>query len=76
VVAEVKERLSVSKRAVRNFATEIFNRKKATKSGRTDCNYQVKLSNRFATLKNLDDRWTSTENGKVSKYIEIRIIMS
>jgi hypothetical protein len=54
VVAKVKERLAVSKRAEQKFYMERFNLKKlGMVEGKEQ--YRVEISNRFAALENLDD---------------------
>jgi hypothetical protein len=53
VVAKVRERLAVSKQAAQKFDVEIANLKKL---GELEVRkqYQLKISNRFAALKNLN----------------------
>jgi len=53
VVAKVIQRLSVSKRARQNFRIERFNLKKLNDMEVKD-QYQVKISNRFVALENLE----------------------
>jgi hypothetical protein len=54
VVAEVRQRLSVSKRKAQNFDVEIFNLKKLNDVVvKEKC--QFKISNTFAAFDNLDD---------------------
>jgi hypothetical protein len=54
VVAEVRERLAVSKRAAQKIDTERFNVKKL-KEGDVKEQYQVTIRNKFAALENLED---------------------
>ena len=54
VVAKVRERLAVSKRATQKFDMERFNLRKLTDL-EVRKQYQIKLSNRFAALENLSD---------------------
>jgi hypothetical protein len=53
VVAEIRERLAVSKQTMYNFHMERFNLKKL-KEVETKEQYHVEISNRFAALENLD----------------------
>jgi NADH:ubiquinone oxidoreductase subunit D len=54
VVAEVRERLAVSKQTTHKFHVERFNLKKLNEvEGKEQ--YWVEISNRFAALENLDD---------------------
>jgi hypothetical protein len=53
-VAKVKQKLSVSKGAAQKFYMERFNLRKLTDVELKE-QYQVKISNRFAPLENLDD---------------------
>jgi hypothetical protein len=71
VVAEVRERLTVSKQATQKFDMERFNLKKLDEVEGKE--YQIEISNRFAALANLDDdvdinrAWeTIRENIKIS----------
>jgi hypothetical protein len=54
VVAEVRERLAVSKRAAQKIDTERFNVKKLNE-GDVKEQYQVTIKNKFAALENLED---------------------
>jgi hypothetical protein len=54
VVAEVRERLAVSKRAAHKIDTERFNVKKLNGGDVTE-QYQVTIRNKFADLGNLED---------------------
>jgi hypothetical protein len=54
VVAEVKDRLAVSKQAAQKIDTERFNVKKQTEGGVKE-QYQVTIRNKFAALENLED---------------------
>jgi hypothetical protein len=54
VVAEVRERLAVSKRAMQKFDMEKFNLKKLDEVESKE-QYQVEISNRFAALEKLDN---------------------
>jgi hypothetical protein len=54
VVAKVRERLAVSKRAAQKIDTERFNVKKLNE-GDVKEQYQVTIGNKFAALENLDD---------------------
>jgi hypothetical protein len=56
VVAKVRERLAVSKRAAQKIDTERFNVKKL-KEGDVKEQYQVTIRNKFAALENLEDSW-------------------
>jgi hypothetical protein len=53
VVAEVRERLAVSKQAAQKFDAEKFNLKKLSEVENRK-QYQIKISNRFAALENLN----------------------
>jgi hypothetical protein len=53
VVAKVKESLAVSKQAARKFDAERFNLKKPSEL-EVRKQYQLKMSNRFAALENLN----------------------
>jgi hypothetical protein len=55
IVAKVRERLAVSKRAVQKIDTERLNVKKLNE-GDVKEQYQVTIRNRFAALENLEDR--------------------
>jgi hypothetical protein len=55
VVAKVRERLAVSKRAAQKIYTERFNVKKLNEWDVKE-EYQVTIRNKFAALENLDDR--------------------
>ena len=72
VVAKVRERLTVSKQAAWKFDVERFNLRKRNKPDARK-KYQIKISNRFAALENLNDNgdinraWENiTENMKTS----------
>ena len=54
VVAEVKERLAVSKQAAQKFDVERFNLRKISEL-EVRKQYQIMISNRFAVLENLND---------------------
>jgi hypothetical protein len=54
VVAKVRERLAVSKRATKKVDTERFNVKKLNE-GDVKEQYQVIIRNKFAALENLED---------------------
>ena len=54
MVANVRERSAVSKQAAKKFYVKRFNLKKLTKWEVTK-QYQIKNSNRFAALENLND---------------------
>jgi hypothetical protein len=54
VVAKLRERLSIRKRATQKFDMQRFDLKKINDAEVKE-QYQVKISNRFAALKNLDD---------------------
>jgi len=54
VVAKVRERLAVSKQVAQIFDVERFNLRKLTDLEVTK-NYQLKISNRFAAMENLND---------------------
>jgi len=53
MIAKVRQKLSVSKRALQNFDMERFNLEKLNDVEVKE-RYEVKISNRFATLENLD----------------------
>jgi hypothetical protein len=53
VVAKVRERLAVSKQAAQQFDAERFNLRKLSEL-EVRKQYQLKISNRFATLENLN----------------------
>jgi hypothetical protein len=54
VVAKVRERLAVSKRAAQKIDTERFNVKKLNE-GDVKEQYQLTIRNKFAALENLED---------------------
>ena len=54
VVAEVTERLAVSKQAAQNFDGERFNLRKLNKL-EVRKQYQIEITNKFAALENLSD---------------------
>jgi uncharacterized FlaG/YvyC family protein len=54
VVAKVRERLAVSKRAEQKIDTERFNVKKLNEEDVKE-QYQVTIRNKFAALENLED---------------------
>jgi hypothetical protein len=54
VVAKVRKRLAVSKRAAQKIDTERFNVKKLNE-GHVKEQYQVTIRNKFAALENLED---------------------
>ena len=54
MVAEVRERLAVSKQAVQKFDVETFNLRTLDEL-EVRKQYEIKISNRFATLENLSD---------------------
>jgi hypothetical protein len=54
VVAKVRDRLAVSKRAAQKIDTERFNVKKL-KEGDVKEQYQVTIRNKFTALENLED---------------------
>jgi hypothetical protein len=54
VVAKVRQRLSVSKRAAQNFVVERFSLKKLHVVAVKE-EYQIRISNNFAALENLYD---------------------
>jgi hypothetical protein len=66
VVAKVTERLAVSKQAAQKFDVERFNLRKLTEL-EVRKQYQIKVSNSFAALENLNDNkdinraWENTE---------------
>jgi len=71
VVAEVRERLAVSKQEVQKFDVERFNLRKLDEL-EVRKEYVMKISNRFAALENLNDSedinwaWENiTENVKI-----------
>jgi hypothetical protein len=75
VVAKLRERLSVSKRASQKFDMQRFDLKKLNDTEVME-EYQVKISNRFASLKSLDDNVDINRNWKnirSSKYYPKRI---
>jgi hypothetical protein len=59
VVAEVRERLAVNKRMVKEMDVERFNLKHLNEVGNKQ--YQVTIKHKFAALENLDD------NGDINK---------
>jgi hypothetical protein len=80
VVAEVKERLAVSKQTMHRVHMERFNLKKL-KEGEDKEQYRVKISSRFAALENLDMEvdinraWeTIRENIKISAKECLRLL--
>jgi len=54
VVAEVRERVGVSKQAAQKFDVERFNLRKLNEL-EVRKQYQIEISNRFAALENLSD---------------------
>jgi hypothetical protein len=54
VVAKVRERLAVSKRAAQKIDTERLNLKKLNEGDVTE-QYQITIRNKFSALKNLED---------------------
>jgi len=54
MVAKIRERLAVSKQAGHNFVVERFNLRKLNEL-QVSSQYQIKISNRFAALENLND---------------------
>jgi len=66
VVANVRERLAVSKQAAKKFYVRRFNLRKLS-NGEVRKQYQIKNTNRFAALENLNDgndinrAWENTE---------------
>jgi hypothetical protein len=54
VVAKVRERLAVSKQAAQTFDVDRFNLRKLTEM-EVRKEYQIKISNVFAALENLND---------------------
>jgi len=54
MVAEVRERLSASKQVAQQFDVERFNLRKLSELD-IGKQYQIKISNRFAALENLND---------------------
>jgi len=54
VVAEVRERLAVSKQEAQKFDGERFNRRKLNER-EVRKQYQIEVTNRFAALRNLSD---------------------
>jgi len=65
VVAKVWERLAVNKQSAQKFDVERFNLKKLSELEITK-QYQIKVSNRFAALENVNDK---TGPGKTLKRI-------
>jgi hypothetical protein len=55
VVAKVRERLALSKRAAQKIDTERFNVKKLYEGGGVKEQYQVTIRNKFAALENSED---------------------
>ena len=76
MVAEVRERLAVSKQAAQQFDVERFNLQKLSKLD-VGKHYQIKISNRFAVLENLnytEDIYRAWENiNKISKPQQHRV---
>jgi len=68
VVAKVRQRLSVSKRAARKFSMERFNLHKINVVEVKE-EYHVKISNRYSVSKNLDNDNDDMDIGKVWKSI-------
>jgi len=65
VVAKIRHRLSVSKRAAQDFDTHSFNLNRLN-DVEVKVQYQVKIRNRFAALENLNmTMWTSIGIGKL-----------
>jgi hypothetical protein len=54
VVAKVRERLAVRKQAAQEFDVEIYNLRKISEM-EVRKQYQIKISNRFAALENVND---------------------
>jgi hypothetical protein len=68
VVAKVRERLAVSKRAAQKVDTERFNVKKLNEGDGKE-QYQVTVRNKFEALENLKDSGKSTGHGTVLERI-------
>jgi hypothetical protein len=65
VVAKVTERSAVCKQAAQKFDVEIFNLRKIIEK-EIRIQYQIKVSNRVAALKNMNDSENLQENIKTS----------
>jgi hypothetical protein len=70
VVAKVRQRLSVSKRAAQKFDIERFNLKKLNDVEVKE-QYQVRISNRSAALENLD--YDDDDDGGKGKKAKVRL---
>jgi len=68
VVAEVRERLAVSEQAALTFDMERINLRKQSELEVTK-QFQIKISNVFATLENLNDSKVIIRLGKTLKRI-------
>jgi hypothetical protein len=69
MVPKIRERLLVCKKVVQKFDMGRVNLKRLNKVAVKE-HYQVKISNRFAVLENLDINVASTELGKVLQEIQ------
>jgi hypothetical protein len=72
VVAEVRERLAVSRQTTQKFGMERFNLNKLDKVDGKE-QYQCEISNRFAAFENLDD---DVDINRVSETIRENITIS
>jgi hypothetical protein len=70
VVAKVRKRIAVSKREMRKFDMQRFNVTKVNEIGGKE-HYQVKVSNKFAALENLDDDVDINRN--ITENIKIQV---
>jgi len=68
VVAEVRERLAVSEQAALTFDVEIINLRKQSEL-EVKKQFQIKISNMFAALENLNDSEVIIRLGKTLKRI-------
>jgi len=68
VIAEVRERLAVSEQVALMFEVERINLKKQSEL-EVRKQFQIKISNRFAALENLNDRKVIIRLGKTLKGI-------
>jgi hypothetical protein len=73
VVAEERQRLSASKQTAQQFDVERLNLKKLN-DVEVNFEFQVKLSNRFAVLKNLDDDDDDDDDDDVDTYRAWKIL--
>jgi hypothetical protein len=81
LVAEVRERLAVSKQAAEKFDVERFNLRKLSETKVRE-KYQIKMSNRCAALENLIDiedinsAWEDTKENNIPQLKTVYVCMN